>query len=188
MSTRTQPPGARVLSEETIHEILRNARRRETIDYLRTNDGTVTVSDLAEHVAEYESGESPAPRNVRNSVYVALHQTHLPKLDDHDVVTYNTVGKTVTLADGAEQLEPYLNPVDDDETNFPLSVYYLGVSLALSTVITCAFAGVPGVSLVHPVVWTVGFVLITFWLFAFELARWRDSFDVVGLGQLPVPE
>ncbi len=58
---------------------------------------TWDLSDLAEEIAAAETGERPPPRNKRQSVYVTLHQTHLPKLAHHDVVDYDSERKTVTV-------------------------------------------------------------------------------------------
>ena len=74
------------LESSQIHDILRNDRRRLAIKCLRENEGTLSVRDLSEDVASRETGERPAPRDKRRSVYVSLHQTHLPKLDDLEIV------------------------------------------------------------------------------------------------------
>lgn len=99
------------LDEGTIHEILRNDRRRLALEALRDSDGVASVSDLAEVVAARESGADPPPRNVRQSVYVSLHQTHLPKLDSLDIVSYDSDGRDVRLCDRVEDVEVYMEVV-----------------------------------------------------------------------------
>jgi len=74
------------LAASEIHDVLRNDRRRLVLERLRAGDGTETVSDLSEHIGAIEADESPPPRNVRQSVYVSLHQTHLPKLDKLGII------------------------------------------------------------------------------------------------------
>ena len=79
------------LPESTIYEILSNGRRRETIQHLteRSSVETIGLHELSEAVATAESGVSPPPRALRESVYGSLHQTHLPKLEELGVVTYD---------------------------------------------------------------------------------------------------
>ncbi|MFC6989123.1 hypothetical protein ACFQJD_11150 [Haloplanus sp. GCM10025708] len=97
------------LAEGEIHDVLRNDRRRLVLERLRNRGGSETVAELAEFVAAVEAGTSPPPRNVRQSVYVSLHQTHLPKLDELGIVTYDPNEKTVSLAAGAERVAPYMD-------------------------------------------------------------------------------
>ena len=101
-ATGTETPDELSVSE--VHDVLRNDRRRLVLERLRTARDAETVSDLAEHIGGVEAGESPPPRNVRQSVYVSLHQTHLPKLDELGVVDYDPDGKTVELAANAREL------------------------------------------------------------------------------------
>ena len=100
------------LDEEEIHDVLRNARRRELISFLSQHDGYATIQDLSEHIAALESGTDPPPRNVRQSVYVSLHQTHLPKLEALGVVDYDTDAKDVRLRDRATEIEEYMQPTN----------------------------------------------------------------------------
>jgi hypothetical protein len=104
------------IDEGEIHDVLRNARRRELISFLgRHDDGYATIQDLSEHIARLESGEDPPPRNVRQSVYVSLHQTHLPKLEALGIVDYDTESKDVRLRDRASQVEEYMRPANGNE-------------------------------------------------------------------------
>ena len=72
------------LAPVEIHDVLSNERRQKVLELLRDNghDGSMTARELSERIAEHETGESPPPRNIRQSAYVSLHQTHLPKLDE----------------------------------------------------------------------------------------------------------
>ncbi|GGJ02237.1 hypothetical protein GCM10008995_09980 [Halobellus salinus] len=143
------------LSASEIHDVLRNDRRRLVLERLRTARDAETVSDLAEHIGGVEAGESPPPRNVRQSVYVSLHQTHLPKLDELGVVDYDPDGKTVELAANARELRAYLEPATGETGVSP--VCYAGVGLLGGVALLGAAAGVPGLRTVGPT--AVGFVL-----------------------------
>lgn len=103
------------IDEGDIHDVLRNARRRELISFLGRHDGYATIQDLSEHIARLESGEDPPPQNVRQSVYVSLHQTHLPKLEALGIVEYDTDSKDITLRDRASQIEEYTRSPNEDD-------------------------------------------------------------------------
>jgi hypothetical protein len=96
------------LGEEQIHDILSNERRKRTLDYLKHEPEAVELRTLAEALAEAESGDSPPPTNLRQSVYNSLHQTHLPKLDELDIIDYNKDRKTVTLRPEARTVDLYM--------------------------------------------------------------------------------
>ena len=137
------------LSASEIHDVLRNDRRRLVLERLRAAGDAETVSDLAEHIGGVEAGESPPPRNVRQSVYVSLHQTHLPKLDGLGIVDYDPDAKVVDLAANAETLEPYLNVGSDDGGLHP--GHYAGLGLLGAAAVGVTAAGVPGLRAVGPV-------------------------------------
>ncbi|MEF8778054.1 MAG: hypothetical protein V5A36_03990 [Natronomonas sp.] len=103
--------GETTLDEGTIHEVLQNDRRRLVIEALRDENGSAEVRDLAETIAAREAGAEPPPTNKRQSVYVSLHQTHLPKLDSLDIVAYDLDDREVELLDRVEELEVYMEVV-----------------------------------------------------------------------------
>ena len=148
------------LRPEEIHDVLRNERRRAVLSELRQNGGNHTVRDLAERIAELESNESPAPRNVRQSVYVSLHQTHLPKLDDLEIVAYDTDDQAVEMCERAKQVEAYMDGSPGSEATW--GVRYLGLGLlGLGGTIVLGFEFL-SFSPIDVVVWaTVGFLLLT---------------------------
>lgn len=163
------------LDRTDIHDILRNDRRRRVLTSLRGDDGSMSLRELSESIATAETGEDPAPRNVRQSVYVSLHQTHLPKLDDHDVVEYDTDAKTVTLAEGIDDVRVYMEVVPSDDISW--AEYYLGLSVLAFSLVAAHAVGVPTVSAVDP------YLLFTTLLLAFatsagyQLLRQRPSFS-----------
>ena len=115
------------LDESQIHNVLRNERRRRAIERLRESDGTLTVDELAEHIATLETDEEPAPRKARKSVYVSLHQTHLPKLDDLGILDYDQQSKELRLTERARDVEVYMEVVPENDVSWPS--YYLGLGL-----------------------------------------------------------
>jgi hypothetical protein len=129
------------LAVSDIHDVLRNDRRRLVLERLRSDEGTETVSDLSEHIGAIESGESPPPRNVRQSVYVSLHQTHLPKLDELGIVEYDPDAKTVALADNAADVGVYMEVVP--QYGISWAEYYLGLGILGLLLLIGASIGVP---------------------------------------------
>nr|WP_231554302.1 hypothetical protein [Halobellus rufus] len=99
------------------------------------------MSDLAERIGAVEAGESPPPRNVRQSVYVSLHQTHLPKLDDLGIVEYDPDAKTVTIADNAGDVAVYMEVVP--QYGISWAEYYLGLGLLGGLSLLAIAVGVP---------------------------------------------
>ncbi|WP_254832220.1 DUF7344 domain-containing protein [Haloglomus salinum] len=148
-----------------VHEILRNDRRRATVEVLRAKLGSVSLRNLSEAIAEREAGESPPPRKVRQSVYNSLHQTHLPKLDERGVIEYDRDRKTVQLEEGARHVYVHMEVVN--EYGITWADYYrsLGV-LALMTVVAAGL-GTPFLSSVEPMLIASVFLV----LFALSTAR-----------------
>ncbi|ELZ72867.1 hypothetical protein C5B91_01175 [Haloferax sp. Atlit-10N] len=134
----TSEPG---LSETRIHEVLSNDRRRMAIEFLQ--DGDLTLRELSERIAEAETGESPPPRNIRQSAYVSLQQTHIPKLAELDIVNYDDESKVVSLAEAGD-VTVYMEVVPEGELSW--SEYYAALA-ALGIVLMIAVAvGVPVIS------------------------------------------
>jgi hypothetical protein len=129
------------IEESEIHDVLRNDRRRRTIEHLKSESGTVTLRELSEAIAAAETGESPPPRNIRESVYNSLHQTHLPKLDSLGVVSYDRDRKRIAIRDRARDVNLYMEVVT--KYGITWGEYYrsLGV-LALFTIVASE-VGVP---------------------------------------------
>lgn len=133
------------LDENRIYEVLSSERRRETINYLREAEGAVPIGELAEHIAEVETGESPPPKDARKTVYVSLHQTHLPELDDLRIVNYDTDDKTIEVADQFKEVSVYMEVVEAGELTW--SEYYLAVSVVgLATLVAAVSLDLPFMS------------------------------------------
>jgi hypothetical protein len=97
------------LDEAEVYDVLDNERRRRALLHLRRRAGETDLGDLADAVARLETPERPVPSDCRESVYNALHQTHLPKLEGLDVVDYDRETKTVRLQHSAQVLDRHLD-------------------------------------------------------------------------------
>ncbi|MFP4174353.1 MAG: hypothetical protein ACLFSW_01050 [Halobacteriales archaeon] len=146
------------LDETVVYEILSSERRRHAIDYLRANENGVEVTDIAEYIAEKETGESPPPKDSRKTVYVSLHQTHLPKMDDLDIVNYDTDTKEVTLSDSFRDVAVYMEVVPGTEISW--SEYYLAVGLVGLATVFAHIAGAPVISDIGIEYWAVFYLIV----------------------------
>ncbi len=133
------------LDEGDIHDVLRNDRRRAVIESLLEDGDHGTIRDLSERIAPFESGEDPPPRNIRQSVYVSLHQTHLPKLEGLGIVDYDTDSKDIELRDRATCVKAYMGQNRETTTRIELAYVILGtlgVLLALGSVALGSLTGI----------------------------------------------
>ncbi|MFB6280998.1 MAG: hypothetical protein ABEH40_03150 [Haloferacaceae archaeon] len=142
--------GDRGLEPSEIHDVLRNDRRRLVLERLRDSGQSETVRDLSEHIASVEAGERPPPRNVRQSVYVSLHQTHLPKLDDLGIVAYDADEKEVRLDERAEEVTVYMEVVP--KYGLSWAEYYFGLGVLGLLLLVARAVGVPVLAAVDPLV------------------------------------
>ncbi|MGQ4555640.1 DUF7344 domain-containing protein [Halobellus sp. GM3] len=150
--------GGRKLSETDIHDLLRNDRRRQTIKCLQEQGREVMLRDLAEEIAARETGESPPPRNIRDSVYISLHQNHLPKLDDAGVVDYDRDRKTIELRKSAREVDVYMEVVT--KYGVPWATYYRALGTVSLFLIVLSLTGVPGVAAVDPLIFASAFLAL----------------------------
>ncbi|SEO54144.1 hypothetical protein SAMN04487948_103146 [Halogranum amylolyticum] len=172
MSTVTTRPDS--LERTEIHDILRNDRRRRVIESLCEQDEPLSVRELSETIATAETGERPAPRNVRQSVYVSLHQTHLPKLEELDVVGYDDETKEITLAAAVDDVTVYMEVVPENDISW--AEFYLGLGVLGLLLVAAHSLGVPTVSAVDAAVWTTA-VLVAFVVSAtYHLATQSPAF------------
>ncbi|WP_254841226.1 DUF7344 domain-containing protein [Natronomonas marina] len=160
------------LEEREIHEILRNDRRRLALETLRQHGGEATVRELSERIGTHETGEDPPPRNKRQSVYVSLHQTHLPKLDELGIVEYDPDEKDVALTNRVQQVEVYMEVVPEYGLSWGELYFGLGL-LGISTVVA-ALVGVPGVSSISLAYLVAGYFLLQMVAAAYHVYTQQD--------------
>lgn len=83
------------LATTDVCELLRNARRQHVVRCLAEGDSPLEFSSLVDRVAamEHAGEDGPITAAERKSVYVALHQTHVPKLCNAGAVSYSPQGE-----------------------------------------------------------------------------------------------
>lgn len=156
------------LSKDVIFELLKNRRRREVLAYLLEADDTVTLGELAEQIAAWENDTevSALSSDQRKRVYVALYQTHLPKMDDAGIVEYDQDRGLISLADNADLLMMYLDTDTHQQDRWDR--WYAGLSVVGATLVTGAFLGAPLLSAL-PTLGLAGIVVVAF--FALSIAH-----------------
>lgn len=85
-------------TSEEIHTLLRSERRRQIIHYLADTGEPTSVRELSHHLAEQTNTD-------RQTVYITLIQSHLPKLAEKDIVKYDHNRKVVRSTPLCESLQ-----------------------------------------------------------------------------------
>ncbi|WP_199174946.1 DUF7344 domain-containing protein [Halegenticoccus soli] len=101
----------RELSTDDLFHILQNQRRRRVLKYMQGREGPVDMRDVAEQVAawEHDTTVEALTSDERQRVYIALYQSHLPKLDEKGILEYNQSRGLVERTPLAERFDPYLD-------------------------------------------------------------------------------
>lgn len=127
--------GVTEFSKDDIFHILQNERRRNVLRYLADVEGQVEMRDVAEQVAAWEHNTTLESLTSveRQRVYIALYQSHLPKLDKMGVIDYNQSRGIVVRCPEADQLTRYLEVDDeeeaaDEDAEHAWENYYFGLS------------------------------------------------------------
>ena len=136
-----------LLKKDDLFHLLQNERRRRVLKYLSDTDGAVEMRDIAEQIAawEYETTVQQLSSQERQRVYIALYQTHLPKLAEAGVITYDQSRGIVEQTPLTNQVIQYLDRDDTtDQTADPNSkwiVYYTVVTAISVLLISVVWSG-----------------------------------------------
>lgn len=100
------------ISKDDAFHLLQNARRRAVLRYLIEHEGTARfrMRDIAEAVAawEHDTTVQQLCSDERQRVYIALYQSHLPKLDEQGIIEYNQSRGVVEPEPLLGAVEPFL--------------------------------------------------------------------------------
>ncbi len=125
------------------------------LHYLSERQSPVELRELADAVARWETGEESLSRKQRKRVYVSLYQTHIPRLEDAGVITYDAETGMVELVDRARDIDRYVSSGTVDRS-WPL--YYLLVAFAGLVIYAATVLDVPPLDTVSDV--TGGLVVL----------------------------
>lgn len=104
-------PNVPPLSQDALFDALASRRGRYVLHYLRSEDSPVTLSDLADSVAAWETGKSIdlVSTDHQQNVHTSLRHTQLPKLAMAGLVQYDEDRDLVDRGVHAEQADAYLD-------------------------------------------------------------------------------
>lgn len=143
------------VSRDTAYEILANRRRRYVIHLLQYHDEPMELGPLAEQVAawEYETDPERVTSQQRKTVYTALQQRHLPRMDEAGLLTFDSRAGTVAPANTLSDLDIYAEVVPAGD--FPWSHYYLGLSVVVGALLVAVWAKVSVLAALPDIAWGV---------------------------------
>lgn len=103
------------LTPETAFQLLSHPTRLGLLECLSDHDETLALADASEEIAcavEDKPLQAIKADSVKR-IYMALYHSHIPKLVDHDIVTYDQEHDLVALTERGHQLAEYLNRFKD---------------------------------------------------------------------------
>lgn len=104
--------GPKELDLDEVLELLGTQRRRLALSFIaaRLDDGqpAIDAPDVVDYVHERERDQS-----TWKATYVALHQVHLPTLDDAGVLVYDEENRTVYLGGNGDAVLAVLQAMFD---------------------------------------------------------------------------
>lgn len=133
----------RPLSQDVVFDLLSSSRRRFVLYYLRGQEGPVELSELATELAAWENDTAveDVTERQRKRVYVSLYQTHIPKLQEAGIISYDSDTGEVTLKSRVDTLSRFLA---EEEEPFPWQLYYLGLAVVSTLFYLAVWTGIPG--------------------------------------------
>ncbi|MDS0220965.1 hypothetical protein NDI54_06350 [Haloarcula sp. S1AR25-5A] len=112
-SASEEPESDDELTRDDLFHVLQCRRRRLVLKYLHEypGDEPADMSDIAEHIAalEHDTTVDSLRSKQRQRVYIALYQSHLPKMDDAGVINYNQDRGLVEATALADSFDGYLD-------------------------------------------------------------------------------
>lgn len=161
-------------SLDTIFDLLSNPRRRFVLHYLERVNEPVELTELAARIAA-EENDVPIDEltsQQRKRAYVSLYQSHVPKLEQAGVVTYDPDTGEVELTDQARVIDEQLDTADDTP---PWEWIYLAVAVAgLGVVLASPVAGIGRSTQIQLGILVLALVLVTA-VVNYVYARQRDG-------------
>lgn len=170
---------ADTFEHEDVLDILSNRRRRYALHYLKWNGEETALRDLAEHVAAWENEVeiSDLSYTERKRVQNALHQFHLPKMDENGFVEYDARRGVVRLSKQVAETDFYVDVLPSRAV--PWGLYYLCLSgFSLITFVGAALQ-FPLFSTVPPLTWFLFFVAV---LSVSSVGHFYDNYYRMRLG------
>lgn len=118
------------LSQDDVFDLLSNRRRRFILAYLSEQETPVTLKRLTTQLAGWENGidVDEVTDQQRKRVYISVYQTHVPRLTDASLITYDSDTGLVELTDNIVTVWRHM-PADDPDAPAWERIY-VGVACA----------------------------------------------------------
>lgn len=138
------------LTEDEIFDVLSNRRRRFVIHALKRTEEPIEVSKLSTHVTAWELDVDPKEVEYedRRNVYSTLQRTHLPKLEEKDIVDVDEEENLVEATPALQSLEIYIEALGTKE--IPWSLYYVGLAGVVVSILLAVATNTPGFAAFTP--------------------------------------
>ncbi|WP_394349022.1 DUF7344 domain-containing protein [Natrialba swarupiae] len=142
------------LSKGEVFEVLRNQRRRYVLHYLKQDDRPVELGDLAQQVAawEYETTLEGVTPEQRKRVYTTLQQTHLPKMDEAGILTFDSDEGIIAGTDRTGDISIYLEIVPGHE--FAWRELYLSLGAIGCALVAALWLEIYPLTVLSDLTWT----------------------------------
>jgi len=125
-------------------DLLGNSRRRRVLRHL-LDEREITLTNLSARIAAWENDTAVADLSSRQrkQVYSSLYQTHVPRLSDHDLVTYDAEERVVKLTGDREYVRRFLDVQEPQPggSSYQWSRYFLWTAVIGSAVIAGNWLG-----------------------------------------------
>lgn len=151
------PANSQQLEKDEIFEVLSNGRRRQLLFLLYTDPDVTKLSDLAREIANREANGT-ADNDQYKRLYISLYQTHVPKLEEYGIVTYDPDTKEVELTDRIEQIIQVFSEEHEPRSWWR---YYLAIAGITFAVFIVYWTGFRANEVVASLVVIVPLVLLT---------------------------
>lgn len=154
-----QPEGPSREAEESaiqrdeLFKLLGNERRRHAVEFLRRQEGPVSLDTLATNVAARETDQpvEAVTTRERKRVYTSLQQTHLPRMDEAGAVEFDKEQGTITPAASLGEVTLHLDVVSS--SGLPESAVYLGIAGCSLLVLVSSLVAPDLVAVLSPLGW-----------------------------------
>lgn len=111
--------GEIALELDEVFEALGHSLRRYLVSTLVNGGNEATLSELSTKIASWEldKSENEVTDAERESIYISLYHSHIPKLADLGVLDYEEEGDIIVQAKNTEQVQAVLESSKDELTS-----------------------------------------------------------------------
>ncbi|MFP4626137.1 MAG: DUF7344 domain-containing protein [Natronomonas sp.] len=151
------------LSRDDLFEILSSDRRRRLVFYLQDQNGDADLSELARRIAAWENDIelSEVSERERKRVYISLYQTHVPKLEEYGLITYDSDRTRVFSTDRLDDVSRLVSrPNDSTGSSHPWQLYYPGLAAVSMVLLALLPLGFPYVTPTAVTIFVVGSLVV----------------------------